>query len=503
MDAARSRSLWMATSDAVHYAPLGGDMRADVCIVGAGITGLTAAYLLARDGLRVVVLERRTVASGTTGHSTAKVTALQGLTYSRLRARRGDDAARDYAAAQLAAQSALASIAEVEGIDCDLRRLPAFLWTGDPGQLDALRAELEASQEAGLPTAWTDDTPLPWPVAGAIRLDHQVAIHPSRYCAGLAERAAGFGARIHEGTAAHAVKRNGSGAVVETDRGRVRADAAILATLMPFHDPSLLAARATPSRSYALAAQVEGELPEGLFLDVERPHRSLRPYRPGSGIARLVVEGEEHRPGTGGRSSRHVEAIEAWARTRFRIRSIEHRWSAQDYMTPDGMPFIGPLTPGSRAVLTAAGFNKWGMTNGTLGGMILADLVRLGDHPWLARFSTLRLFGPAGLVDIARHNAEVAVAFVGGRLPGGRGLDDIAPGHGAVIGHGRGKAAVFRDQDGSLRALSARCTHLGCLVAFNDAEGSWDCACHGSRFDTHGRVIEGPATRPLEPVDLG
>jgi glycine/D-amino acid oxidase-like deaminating enzyme/nitrite reductase/ring-hydroxylating ferredoxin subunit len=497
-----SPSIWVGTTPETSYPPLAADPVTDVCIVGAGITGLTAAYLLARAGRGVVVLDRWPVASGTTGHTTAKVSVLQGLAYSSLEQQVGADAATDYAAATLAAQQRLAAIVAQEGIACDLQRLPAYTWTEEPDRIEDVRGEVDAATAAGLPAVWVDAVPLPWPTLGGVRLDDQLAFHPRRYCLGLADIVAQAGGAIHEGTAAREVKEDGDDVLVVTESGTVRCAAVIIATLLPFHDPLLLGARTEPSRSYALAARIEGPLPPGLLLSAETPHRSVRPFTPLDDPGYLIVEGEEHVPGGERDVSRHHADLESWTREHFPVASIDYRWSAQDYMTPDGMPFIGRATPASDRVLVATGFNKWGMTNGTLAAMLLTDLIDGRESPWLERFSATRLGAQGAMGQLVSHNVQVAKHFVADRVRRGPSVAAIAPGSGAVVDQAAGKAAVYRKPDGSVHALSARCTHMGCIVAYNDAEGSWDCPCHGSRFDLQGRVIEGPAGAPLEAVEL-
>jgi glycine/D-amino acid oxidase-like deaminating enzyme/nitrite reductase/ring-hydroxylating ferredoxin subunit len=495
-----STSLWLGTTDPTNYPPLSGDRSVDVCVVGGGITGLTAAYELTRAGVEVAVLDRWRVASGTTGHTTAKVSVLQGLVYQRITGHLGEAAARDHAAASEVAQARLAMIVEEEGIECDLVRLPAYTWTEDPGQVESVRAEVEAARSAGLDATFTDEVPVAWPTLGAVRLDGQIAFHPRRYCLALAERVAARGGSIHEGTIAREIREDEDSVRVVTQSGVITAKHVIIATLLPFHDPRGIFAKAYPSRSYALAVRVEDPLPQGLLLTAEAPHRSLRPHDPWAGERYLIVEGEEHLPGAEGDAAHHWDELAAYARSHFRVRSIDYRWSAQDYMTPDGLPYIGRMA--SDRVLVAAGFNKWGMTNGTLAGMLLADLARGLEHAWLERFSPTRIGSLGSLGPIAKQNLEVARDFVGRRLPGGPDVASVAPGTGAVVTHGLGKAAVYRHPDGSLQGVSARCTHMGCIVGFNDAELSWDCPCHGSRFDLAGRVIEGPAGADLEAVDI-
>jgi glycine/D-amino acid oxidase-like deaminating enzyme/nitrite reductase/ring-hydroxylating ferredoxin subunit len=495
----RNRSLWVAGTDGRTWPALAGATDVDVAVVGAGITGLTTALLLADSGASVLVVEAGRVSSGVTGYTTAKVTSLHGLTYDRLRSQHGAEKAAAYGEANQAAVELVAATVERLGIGCELTRAAAYTYTEDPAQVAEIEAEVEAATQAGLPATFTTETDLPYPVAGAIRVDDQLHFDPRRYCLGLAEAVDAAGATVAERTRVVDV-RQGSPCVLRTEHGEVRAQRVVLATHLPFLDRGGFFARCHPERSYALAARLDGPVPLGMYLSADSPTRSVRPARGGTVV---VLGGEGHKVGQDPDTRRRYEALEAWSRERFPVADVDHRWSAQDHVPADGLPFIGPLTPGNDRVFVATGFKKWGMTNGTVAAMILSDRLRGEENRWASTFDPGRFKPRAELRDLVKENANVARRFVGDRLATTtkrRSGDDLAAGEGAVVTVGGKKAAAFRDDDGTLHAVSPVCRHLGCEVTFNTAERTWDCPCHGSRYDVDGRVIEGPATKDLDPV---
>jgi glycine/D-amino acid oxidase-like deaminating enzyme/nitrite reductase/ring-hydroxylating ferredoxin subunit len=493
-------SYWIATSDASVRPPLPGDAEADVVVVGGGITGLTAALLAAQGGAKVTVLEARRLAMGTTGNTTAKVTTLHGLVYSELTERLSLDTARAYAELNQLGMDRVRGLAAEHSIDCDLAEMDAVTYTEKADRRGDVEREVEVATSLGLPASYTETVSLPYPVAAAVRFTGQALFHPRRYALGLARAIEAAGGSVHELTRVHGVDLDGDRSVVRTARGSVRSEHVIVATLLPVVDRIGLFARTEPSRSYALSALAPDTTISAMYLSVDTPTRSVRPHPDPSGT-RLIVTGEAHKTGQAEEPMRHVEALDRFARETLGAEP-EHRWSAQDYRSADGLPFIGRLDPRTDRILGATGFRKWGMTNGTAAGVLLAERVLGREHPLASTFDTTRIRPLAGAPAFMKANVNVAQRFVGDRLRSKPSLDDVLPGDGAVVRlHGRDIAA-FRREDGSVSAVSARCTHLGCLVAFNAAERTWDCPCHGSRFDTDGRVIEGPATKRLRAEDI-
>jgi glycine/D-amino acid oxidase-like deaminating enzyme/nitrite reductase/ring-hydroxylating ferredoxin subunit len=488
----KHRSLWLDTSEPpTTHPPLDGDRHVDVAVVGAGITGLTAALLLARDGRSVAVVDQHVVGGGTTGHSTAKVTSQHGLAYARLRLLHGRSATRTYAQAMEAAKERVAELAE--GIECGFRRRSAYLYGSAAWQRPLLEREAEAAAQAGLPASFTETTPLPFGVHGAVRFDDQAEFDSHAYTAGLARLLVEAGGEVFEQTRAHQV-HEGDPCRVETERGTLHAGHVVVATLMPFLDRGGFFARAYAHRSYVVTARIAGEPPDGMFINAGSPTRSIRAHED-----LLLVGGEGHHTGSGKAQPERYERLIEFARRHWDVRSIEHRWSSQDYTPDDGIPYAGRLHLRSRRVYVATGLKKWGLTAGTASAMVIADAIAGRDNDWASLFSSTRV-RPQELPRFALENSRVGFHFIADRIKqrGSRPIEELAPGEGDIVSAAGSKVAGFRDDDGALHAVSSRCTHLGCQVVWNAAERTWDCPCHASRFSVDGEVLNGPAVDALE-----
>ncbi|MFD0201571.1 MULTISPECIES: FAD-dependent oxidoreductase [Saccharothrix] len=490
-------SLWSEAIPHGRFPVLTGETAVDVAVVGGGITGVTTALLLKRAGLRVVVVEADRVGSGVSGNNTAKVTALQSTVYSTVEHKHGAEAAADYANGNMAAVERVASLVSELGIDCDLRRLPAYTFAFDEQDLPAIEDEAKAAVKAGLPVSRDrgELMGVPFPVAGAVRLDDQLAIHPVKYVRGLAEVVDGDGSRVYEASRVLRIE-DGTPTRVHTDQGTVVAERVVIATHYPILDRGLYFARLEPMRSYCVAVRLaSGTPPTGLAISAGSPTWSLA--RSGD---LLIVAGQGHP--TGEAPGAPYDELTKFAAEHWDIAEVTHRWSAQDPTSYDNLPMIGPYTPKSSTLYGATGFMKWGLSNGTLAAELLTDLIVGRENPLADRFSPHRL-SLGSTPKLAKLNAKVAVDLVGDRLKSAEvdSVADVPVGEARVVRDGSGKAGVYRDETGGVHGVSLRCTHLGCLVRFNPAERSWDCPCHGSRFDVDGAVLEGPATKPLPRRD--
>ncbi|MFN2544751.1 MAG: NAD(P)/FAD-dependent oxidoreductase, partial [Actinomycetota bacterium] len=357
-----------------------------MCVVGGGITGVTTALLLAESGADVVLLEGLRLGMGTTGFTTAKVTVLHGLVYTDLIDQLGPERASMYAAANQAGLDRIASLAD--GIDCDLQRIPAITYTESNDATTQIDKEVEAARKAGIAAERVTDSPLPFDVAAAVRVDDQVLFHPRRYLVGLGERLSQRGGRIFENSRALRVEALDGRHLVVADSGEIEAEWVVITSLLPFHDPGGYFARTQPSRSYAIA--VAGGGVDAMCYGIDEPMRSVRPH-PVEEETLLIVEGEAHDVGRDEDTARHYTALEKWARERLDASDVRWKWSAQDYITPDHVPYIGPMNESDETTLVATGFNKWGMTNGTAAAIMLSGIVAGGENPWLECFDSRRL----------------------------------------------------------------------------------------------------------------
>jgi glycine/D-amino acid oxidase-like deaminating enzyme/nitrite reductase/ring-hydroxylating ferredoxin subunit len=501
----KAASLWLEEEPRTSYPGLREPVKVDVAVLGAGIAGVTTALLLKRAGLTVAVVEAGRVGGGVTGHTTAKVSSAHGLKYASLRSNFGAEGAAAYAQANEAAIARIAAWVDEDGIACDFRRKPALTYAEAEGDLGEVEREVEAAVDAGLPATFVADAGLPWPTAGAIRFEDQAEFHPYRYLLALAAKIPGGGSHLFESTAAVGIER-GRPTTVRTKRGDLQAEHVVVATHFPLLDRGLYFARMSAERSYCIAARADGEIPEGMYLSTESPAHSLRSHPAPDGGEYLLVGGESHKTGQGGSTADRYARLADWAGEHFAVRSVAFRWSTQDAMPADGMPFVGRYLPRSERLWVATGFQKWGMTNGTAAAQILTDAILGKDNPWAAAFDPSRLKARAAGPKLVKENLNVGLHFAADRAEDAlttRKAADLAPGEGAIVRAGLGQAAVYRDADGELHAVSPTCTHLGCHVVFNDGERSWDCPCHGSRFGVDGEVLQGPAVEPLAPKDLG
>ncbi|HEY0638102.1 MAG TPA: FAD-dependent oxidoreductase [Pseudonocardiaceae bacterium] len=489
----------MATSGATGYPAAPEGLEVDVAVVGGGIAGLCTAWELSRTGRSVAVLEAGRIAAAVTGHTTAKVSALHTMVYSKLRGSLGREAARSYALSQSAAVEHVVATAAELGIECELERQPSFTYMESQDRFEELRAEAEAAAEAGLPATLVWRTDLPFPVAGAVRVDNQAQFHPRRYLLGLTDDLVARGGQVFENTRVLDLHEGEPHRLVLEGGGEVTARYVVIATHYPILDRAMLFPRLEPHRELVVAAPLPPSAdPGGMYITPEDGTRSVRTAPFGSERL-LIITGASFRPGAADVSDRFTGLAE-WATERFGVEKFAYHWAAQDTSTPDQVPYIGRLHPRTDTVFVATGFNGWGMSNGVLAGSLITRLIE-GDPPaWAELYDPVRLHARTDVPGMVKAGMTMAGHFVGDRLRRS-GVDDpmrLAPGSGAVMRIGGHRVAVHRDADGLVHAVSATCTHMGCVVAFNDAERTWDCPCHGSRFAPDGTVLNGPATRPLE-----
>ena len=494
-------SLWLdppLTPDTDQLLP---QHRQDVIVVGAGLTGLATGLLLAQAGRDVLVLEGDDLGHGTTGHTTAKVSLLQGTVLSGIRAHGSDAELQAYVTANRVGQDWLLDFLRGAGGSVETR--DAWTYAVSASGKDALTTELDAARAAGLAVEESTDSGLPFAVSGGLRLRDQAQIHAGELLRLLAERFRAGGGTLVTGVRVTGVSA-GSPPVVAIASGdskgvggeELSADHVVLATGTPILDRALHFARLEPLRSYALAFRVPGQIPDGMYLSADQPSRSLRTVTV-DGETLLIVGGEGHVVGRGGATQPRVDRLVSWTQQHFPGAMPTHQWSAQDYRSTRRLPLVGPL-PGSGSVLVATGFNKWGMTNAAAAALALSQRL-MGQVPVWASELYGHTDGLSDVVDAGRINAAVGAHLAKGWAEG---LVSSAPSEPPSEGTGvvgrRGAAVVATSTvDGRTCEVSGVCTHLGGILSWNDAERTLDCPLHGSRFAADGRRIEGPAVRDL------
>ncbi len=471
-------SIWSQTCEIAPRGPLPGDIQTEVAVIGAGMAGVLTAVALTRAGRRVVVLEAGRIGGGQTRNTTAKITSQHGLIYRKLIKTLGRDRAGEYARANETALGAYRKFIRETNIDCDFQERPAFVYGRD---LRQLREDAEAAAGLGLPASFTTDVPLPFSPAGAVRFDNQAQFHPLKFLKAAAE-----GLTISEHTPVLTVE----GGVLTTQRGRVEAEQVVFAAHYPFVNfPGMYFARMHQERSYVLALRDAGVL-DGMFIGAGESNYSFRMY---DGL--LLLGGGGHRTGENSQGGRYDD-LRKKAALWFPNSREAACWSAQDCVTPDSVPYIGQYAPSAPNWYVATGFQKWGMTSSMASALLLRELMAGKESPW-------PVFDP-GRFDLKMVSG---VAAEGGQAVKGltrqlfqipaEAAREIPPGHGGVVLLKDKKVGVYKDADGNLYPVDIRCPHLGCQLEWNPDELSWDCPCHGSRFDRFGKLISGPAQEDI------
>ncbi|MGB3240090.1 MAG: FAD-dependent oxidoreductase [Geitlerinemataceae cyanobacterium] len=494
-------SYWIDSTSTGNFSSLESNVSVDVAIVGAGIAGVTAATLLKKAGKTVALIESQEVGMGATGYTTAKVTSLHQLIYATLIDKVGEDKARLYGESQQAAVEQVATLVAQEQIDCDFARKSTYTFAETEENLKKIEDEVEAALRFGLPASFVRETSLPFPIAGAIRFDNQAQFHPRKYLLSLAKLLPGNGSYVFENTRVQSVEE-GEPCKVITERGTLSAKKVLVTTNLPILDQGLFFAKTYPKSSYLVAAPIDdAKAPEGMFIGVGEGYRSIRTTPSPEGTL-LIVGGEGHKTGSVSETEEKYLKLATYVRDRFGT-EVKYRWSSHDMMSMDMLPYIGKLTPLSDAVYVATGFSLWGMSNGTVSGMILSDLVLGNQNPWADVYDATRVT-PFLSQDSLKNNLDVGKHWVGDRLKGSSAdtLVTLASGEGKLVNVDGDKIAAYRDDEGTLHTCSAVCPHLGCIVNWNSAEKSWDCPCHGAQFSGDGKLFHGPAVTDLEPKNV-
>ena len=489
----------MATATMREEDSLASDAHADVCIVGAGIAGLTTAYLLTKEGNRVIVVDDGPTGGGETCRTTAHLVSALDDRFYHLERLHGAEGARLAAESHAAAIDKIERIVQDEAIQCDFMRLDGYLFVPPEDDVAQLDAELKAAHRAGLTdVSRVERAPITtFDTGPALRFPRQGQFHVLKYLNGVADAAKRGGARIHNATHVDGIK-GGKDARVSTNRGVVTADAIVVATNSPVNDLVAIHTKQAAYRTFVVGARVKRDsIPQILLWDTPDPYHYIRLQRV-DGHDVLIVGGEDHKTGQADDADERFRRLQQWTRERFPgVERFEFQWSGQVMEPIDSLALIGRNPLDSDNVYVATGDSGNGMTHGTIAGMLITDLIMGRANSWSALYDPSRKTLGA-VKEFAKENINVAAQYADLVTPGE--IDDVSQidrGQGAILRRGIAKIAVYRDDDGVLHERSAICTHLGCVVRWNSTERTWDCPCHGSRFHTDGHAVNGPASQAL------
>jgi len=501
-----TESLWERVR-VPQFSPLAKDETADVCVIGAGIAGLTTAYLLSREGKRVVVLDDGPICDGETGRTTAHLANALDDRYCELEKLRGEDASRLAAISHGNAIDFIEKTVKEESIDCNFERLDGFLFLGHGQPKSLLEDERKAARTAGLDVELLERAPLrAFDTGPCLQFPRQGQFHPLKYLSVLAEKIVKNGGLIHTHSRVTQIDEDTQPVTIHSQGNIVSAQSLVVATNAPINDNAAIFTKQAPYRSYVLGFRVPaGSVHRALYWDTLDPYHYIRLQADDEDAAWeiLIVGGEDHKTGQHNDMEHRYKKLEDWTRKRFPAAGdLLYRWSGQVLETLDGLAMIGRRPFGKDWSYIATGDSGMGMTHGTIAGLLLTDLILGRPNAWEELYDPGR-FPLRTAKEFIKENANVAGTLVGDWVaPSEVESDtDIKPGSGAIMRKGMTKIALYRDPQGMLHTFSAVCPHKGCIVQWNQGEQSWDCPCHGSRYDAHGAVLNGPTIKPLKPAD--
>ncbi|MCD8509531.1 MAG: FAD-dependent oxidoreductase [Bacillus sp. (in: Bacteria)] len=498
----KPKSLWRDV-EVDSFPPLSENIETDVTVIGAGITGVTSAYLLMKKGYNVVLLEAGRIVEGTTGHTTAKVTSQHALIYAELIKNLGKEKAKLYYEANQEALRMIDEIRKEHDIECDFDYETAYVYGENENDADRIEKEAKAYEELGIDGGLTEDTDLPFAYSAAIQMHNQAQFHPVKYLKGMANILQQNGVSIYEKTRAVDVKKGDRPEVVTENDHTITSDHVVIASHVPFKDlEGLYFSRLRAERSYILAAKVEKKIPKGIYINAGSPKRSIRHWKNDEGETFLIVGGEEHTAGQSRNTEEDLEKLRNFAHEHFTVKDIPFHWSSQDIFTLDRVPYVGPITKNQPNIHVATGFSKWGMTNGTNAAKLITDLISNEDNRYEDLFSPSRFKKHQDVKNFLKESANAAKQYVKGKVnKGDKEPEDLNEDEGGIVSVNGKKAGAYKDSDGNLTIVDVTCTHMGCDCEWNNSERTWDCPCHGARYKPDGEVIEGPATEPLKKLE--
>ncbi|NGU67419.1 FAD-dependent oxidoreductase [Clostridium perfringens] len=475
------KSLWSESCKFRKREALNKDIKTDVLVIGAGIAGILTAYMLKQKGREVVVIDAAEIASGNTKNTTAKITSQHDLIYSKLITEFGEEKARQYAKANELAIKKYKEIIEDRRIECDFEEKPAYVYSLN--EVEVLKEEAEAAKKLGIDAEFVQEANLPFKINGALKFNNQAQFNPLKFLKDISNELV-----IYENTRALEIKEN----LVVTSGGNISAKNIVVATHYPIMNaPGYYFMKMHQERSYVLALENKSEI-DGMYIDINKEGYSFRTYN-----NLLLLGGISHRTGENEEGGSYDE-LRKVAKKLYPKAKEKYHWSAQDCMTIDGIPYIGRYSSEIPSIYVATGFNKWGMTSSMVSAMIISDMILEKENDFSEIFSPRRFDLSLSINNIANDLIETAKNFIAQKvyIPSSE-IEHIKNGHGGIIEYNGEKVGVYKNKEGKEFFVSTKCTHLGCQLSWNADELTWDCPCHGSRFDYKGRLIGSPATKDL------
>lgn len=488
-------SFWHQTKDVSKYPELNKDLYVDVAVVGGGISGIMTAYELAQTSKSVALFEARELLYGTTGFTTAKLSAQHNLIFDELINRYDAEKARLYYEANMQGIEKIVAIAEKEKIDCDLKKQSAYVYTQQELQKENMKKEAHAYEQLNIRGELKETLPVNVDITQAIVMHDQYEFHPVAFLAGLIKQLEKMNVKIYEHTTINKVK-DGDPVKLRTNAGHmIHCKQAVCATKYPVHDPKkMYTHRFSPEMSLALACEIEEEFPGGMYINCDDPKRTFRSMR-ANGKEYFLVGGESHPVGDGLSEEERYQNILEFAKETFTVKNVVAHWSSHDLITKDQIPMIGLLHSDEKNVYVATGYSKWGLANAAIGAEVLSDLMQGKKNPYSEMFDPHR-----DIPDLKEEKEKESSTNYHKSIQKEK-VEALKNREAIILEDEEGKIGVYKDDSGNLHALDTACTHLGCDVEWNDGDRTWDCPCHGSRFNATGSVLSGPATEPLGHVE--
>jgi glycine/D-amino acid oxidase-like deaminating enzyme/nitrite reductase/ring-hydroxylating ferredoxin subunit len=497
-------SLWQTNvADHITTSTTSSDITYDVLIVGGGITGITTALLLQKAGKKVAVAEAHTLCFGTTGGTTAHINSFLDTSYDQIESDFSKEAAQLISKATNSSRELFKKHVADYKIDCGFEEKEGYVYAQTPDQVDELNKMFEASKRAGADLEYVQDIPVPVEFLKAVVYHSQAQLHPTLYVTALANMFEEGGGIILQNCKVNAFEKEEDLLNITTGNGTIKAKNLIWATHIP-PGINILHFRNAPYRSYAIAVKLNGEYPDHLSYDMYDPYHYYRTQEI-DGQKYFIVGGEDHKTAHEENTEACFNDLIAHTTKYFDVAEVSHKWSSQYFEPSDGLAYIGHLPGNPDNVYVATGYGGNGITYSHIAAQVLTDLITKGDSEYKDLFSPARIKPIAGFAAFVQENADVVKEFVTKRLSPEKikGLSELAHGEGKVVKMEGETVALYKDEAGKIYALNPVCTHAKCIVGWNPSEKSWDCPCHGARYNVDGEVITGPARRGLQKIELG